>query len=150
LAEKGAQVDPYCQQCHATGYGLPGGFASVSGTPERTGVGCEDCHGPCEAHRATDTVRTPYFQRAAGQCIRCHDHENSPEFDYETYWPKIEHGIPAPAEPDAEAKEGTVAFSRRASPLSCEKRRSPRKRDCPLWLVNADAKEPEEDLNDMP
>ena len=29
LEAKGAHVDPDCQRCHTTGYGLPGGFASV-------------------------------------------------------------------------------------------------------------------------
>jgi len=29
---------------------------------------------------------------AKEQCTLCHDHENSPEFDYATYWPKIAHG----------------------------------------------------------
>ena len=37
-------------------------------------------------------------------CIACHDSENSPEFDYETYWTRIQHGellaVPAPASED--------------------------------------------------
>ena len=24
-------------------------------------------------------------------CMNCHDIDNSPDFDFETYWPKIEH-----------------------------------------------------------
>ena len=24
-------------------------------------------------------------------CITCHDGENSPDFDFKTYWPLIEH-----------------------------------------------------------
>jgi hypothetical protein len=27
----------------------------------------------------------------ANVCINCHDHDNSPEFDFERYWPKVEH-----------------------------------------------------------
>ena len=37
-------------------------------------------------------IRTAFAASAADQCVRCHDHENSPHFDYATYWPRIKHG----------------------------------------------------------
>jgi hypothetical protein len=92
LVQSGAHVDPYCQQCHTTGYGLPGGFVSIGRTPDRTDVGCESCHGPAQGHVDNDTVRTAYYEQARDRCVKCHDHDNSPEFDYVTYWPEIEHG----------------------------------------------------------
>ncbi|MDR1241500.1 MAG: cytochrome c family protein [Deltaproteobacteria bacterium] len=39
-----------CFQCHATGYGQPGGFISYFQTPDLGDVGCEACHGPGSAH----------------------------------------------------------------------------------------------------
>jgi len=92
LAARGAEVDSFCQKCHSTGYGLPGGFASPRRTPDRTGVGCEDCHGPAAGHVADPKTPTPFFARAAGSCTKCHDHENSPAFAYDVYWPRIRHG----------------------------------------------------------
>ena len=85
-----AYVDSYCQQCHTTGFGQPDGFASVRRTPHRVDVGCESCHGPSQAHVDDPAVRTPYS--AASQCIDCHDRENSPKFQYQTYWARIVHG----------------------------------------------------------
>jgi hypothetical protein len=102
LEAKGAEVDPDCQRCHATGYGLPGGFAGLRRTPERAGVGCECCHGPSQAHVAESDRPTAYFGQAAGQCTGCHDRENSPEFEFEAYWAKIRHGPTEPAEAAAE------------------------------------------------
>ena len=32
---------------------------------------------------------------AADQCGRCHDHENSPKFEFASYWAKVRHGKPA-------------------------------------------------------
>ncbi len=95
LETKQLHVDPYCQQCHTTGFGLPGGFVSARNSPDRRSVGCENCHGPSANHARDPAVRTPYA--AADQCIRCHDHENSPAFKYEPYWAKITHGAPAGA-----------------------------------------------------
>ena len=92
LTRTGSQVDAYCQQCHTTGFGLPGGFESVSLSPRRISVGCEDCHGAGSAHVAEPAVHTPFFQQAEHHCQRCHDRENSPKFDYEKYWPMISHG----------------------------------------------------------
>ncbi|HEU5432766.1 MAG TPA: multiheme c-type cytochrome, partial [Thermomicrobiales bacterium] len=90
LVEKRSQFDPYCQQCHTTGYGLSGGFASVARGAERTAVGCESCHGPSQAHAEREQIKTSYLAR--DRCIRCHDRENSPEFEFEAYWSQIEHG----------------------------------------------------------
>jgi hypothetical protein len=92
LEESGAHVDPYCQQCHTTGYGLPGGFVSANTSPELAVVGCESCHGPSAGHVAKSEVRTAYYEQARNHCVKCHDHDNSPDFEYATYWPRIEHG----------------------------------------------------------
>jgi hypothetical protein len=90
LVGKQSQFDPYCQQCHTTGYGLPGGFESIARSPQRLDVGCESCHGPSLAHVEAPRERTMYA--AADRCTHCHDRENSPHFDYAVYWPQIEHG----------------------------------------------------------
>jgi len=87
-SEKG-HVDPFCQQCHATGYGLPSGFASLKKSPDRTNVGCESCHGPSSLHVSETRTRTSFD--AKGSCIHCHDHENSPHFSFAEYWEKILH-----------------------------------------------------------
>jgi hypothetical protein len=90
LEQKGMHVDSYCMQCHTTGFALPGGFESHAATPKLISVGCESCHGPSQAHVEKPKIRTAFA--AADQCIRCHDHENSPSFVYGTYWPRIRHG----------------------------------------------------------
>ena len=59
--------------------------------PEPGGVGCENCHGPSAAHVANPKTRTPFT--AADQCVRCHDQENSPKFNYAEYWPRVKHGL---------------------------------------------------------
>lgn len=90
LLPQGANFDPFCQQCHTTGYGLPGGFTNVAQSRGLTHVGCENCHGPSQAHVADPRVKTPFL--AQEQCLECHDHENSPNFVHQTYWAKIVHG----------------------------------------------------------
>ena len=92
LEEHAAQVDPDCQRCHTTGYGLPGGFASLGRSPGLREVGCENCHGPSREHVREPKIHTGYFAQAANQCIACHDRENSPRFDFDAYWAKIRHG----------------------------------------------------------
>jgi hypothetical protein len=90
LLDKKSQMDPYCQHCHTTGYGLPGGFRSMAASEQRENVGCESCHGPAKAHVLNSTSKTLY--QASDRCAVCHDHENSPQFEYTAFWQKIEHG----------------------------------------------------------
>lgn len=92
LKEHAAQADPDCQRCHTTGYGLPGGFVSIGRSPARVEVGCENCHGPSREHVREPKIRTGYFAQEANQCVVCHDHENSPKFEFEAYWDRIRHG----------------------------------------------------------
>jgi hypothetical protein len=91
LNKQGSHIDPQCQLCHTTGYGLPGGFESIALSRQAVSVGCESCHGPSQAHTRRPEVQTAFTAR--DQCVRCHDHENSPEFKYEAYWPQIRHGV---------------------------------------------------------
>jgi hypothetical protein len=95
LEEHIAESDPECQRCHTTGYGLPRGFASLRRGGGRMDVGCESCHGPSQGHVANTAVHTAYFAQAKSRCPQCHDRENSPEFAYDKYWERIDHGKPS-------------------------------------------------------
>lgn len=91
LVHDGAHVDPYCQQCHTTLYGRYDGFERLSNSaPSRVNVGCESCHGPSSGHSVDPEIETPW--QAANVCVECHDHENSPQFQYNSYWKRIVHG----------------------------------------------------------
>jgi hypothetical protein len=92
LKQTGAQVDAYCQQCHTTGFGLPGGFESARSTTLHVGVGCESCHGPSHGHVQDARTRTTYSGHARHQCTSCHDRENSPQFEFAGYWEEVRHG----------------------------------------------------------
>jgi hypothetical protein len=96
------------------------GYTDLKETPNLVGNGCENCHGPAARHAAAengDVEATPAEMeelRAAlrlkilpnegnkpGQvydkgkvvqmCMQCHDLDNSPEFDFQKYWPKVKH-----------------------------------------------------------
>ena len=86
-------------------YPYNGGFdmGEQEKTRHLTNVGCESCHGPGENHKNAElgsnktkqaemrkAVRLP-LENAQKNCILCHDGDNSPHFDFETYWPKIKH-----------------------------------------------------------
>ncbi len=92
LERKGYQHDPDCLRCHVTGLGEGGYQRGVAAFAE---VGCESCHGPGSAHVAAARAGRPADaalpQLSAASCVICHDAENSPHFDYSTYWPRIRH-----------------------------------------------------------
>ena len=107
------QFDPECISCHVVGWHPTKYFPYESGfwDPEETshlkGVGCENCHGPGEKHIAAEnsgdlalqerlqkemTVTVEQAQNSrAHWCLNCHDLDNSPDFNFEEYWPHIEH-----------------------------------------------------------
>ena len=92
-----------------------GGFAGMKTTPQLAHQGCENCHGPAAAHTAVErgdvrastaerdrlrqelvlTLATPEGkQKAVNNCLECHDLDNSPQFDFDEYWPQVEHNDP--------------------------------------------------------
>jgi len=110
--------DPECLSCHVVGWApqrfepFEGGFAGMDKTPHLAHQGCENCHGPAAAHtavergdvRATEAERdrlraelvlsldTPEGkEKAVNNCLECHDLDNSPQFDFDEYWPSVEH-----------------------------------------------------------
>jgi hypothetical protein len=108
------QFDPECISCHATGWNpqeffpYVTGYVSIKETPLLTGSGCENCHGPGAEHAAAEKGSDKALQRrlrevvtrtATGStkesqresCMRCHDLDNSPKFDFDKYWAKIQH-----------------------------------------------------------
>ncbi len=94
------------------------GYVSLEKTPNLAGNGCENCHGPAARHVAaeqgeidvTDAEReqiraglrlsiVPNEGNKEGQvygkvvqmCMQCHDLDNSPEFDFQKFWPDVKH-----------------------------------------------------------
>lgn len=89
LEKAGKSKDPECVRCHTTGYGEEGGFYSFVSTPNLINVQCEACHGPGKGHAADFSISMRPI--AEGVCRRCHTKDNSPDFDFETYFKKIKH-----------------------------------------------------------
>ncbi len=82
--------DPDCVPCHVTGITSLLGYRSQAVTPQLAFVGCESCHGPGLAHvKAPKSVRMAKV--GAESCVSCHTPLNSPNFDFERYWPRIRH-----------------------------------------------------------
>ena len=102
--------DPECVSCHVTGWN-PGkffpyqsGYESQEKTPQLINTGCEDCHGPGEKHAAAELSGSEELKQKLRkamvitkaeskkqQCYTCHDLDNSPDFDFDKYWPFVEH-----------------------------------------------------------
>jgi len=87
LSIKGQSQNPECLVCHTTGYLYKNGYDSMVPYSRLANVQCEACHGYGTLH-ARDGE---WGEKARNSCTTCHDQENSPEFDYATYWEKISH-----------------------------------------------------------
>lgn len=96
------------------------GFKSIEATPHLQHNGCENCHGPGAAHVAAENgdvdaddqeierlraaMRLKIVENEGNKdgqviegavvvkmCMECHDLDNSPDFDFQEYWPQVEH-----------------------------------------------------------
>jgi hypothetical protein len=109
--------DPECINCHTTGWDpqgvfpYVGGFYSLERTPKLKDQQCENCHGPAAKHvelelawkrdqksvkkadldaaRVRATLKVAEIKKTL--CYKCHDLDNDPNFEFDTYWPQIEH-----------------------------------------------------------
>ena len=89
LVEKGHENDPDCLTCHTVGFGFQTGFINEPQTPTLADVGCENCHGVGGNH--AKNPQPGYGKVTKANCLTCHTTENSPNFDYDVYFPKILH-----------------------------------------------------------
>jgi Cytochrome c554 and c-prime len=105
------QFDPECLSCHVTGWDAEKYFPFASGflgakQESLHGNGCENCHGPGDKHvaaeraKGTDTEQRDKLRQAMRltqaearkqTCLKCHDIDNSPDYNWEVYWPQVEH-----------------------------------------------------------
>ena len=96
------------------------GFMGLQKTPHLNANGCENCHGPGASHVAAENgdvdaddeelerlraaLRLEIVENEGNKegqeinsgvvvkkCLECHDLDNSPEFDFQKYWPEVEH-----------------------------------------------------------
>ena len=80
-------TNPECMRCHSTCYLDMPLDGSVTVSSALRNVQCEACHG-----KATDHARDgSYGSVTVSTCARCHDKENSPNFDFAEYLPKVTH-----------------------------------------------------------
>ncbi|HEU0177241.1 MAG TPA: multiheme c-type cytochrome [Blastocatellia bacterium] len=90
LEEKQRMFDGNCVGCHSLGF-RDQGFVSVKATPQFANVHCESCHGPGAEHIKAPTAGNYKTPPKNQSCLVCHDRDNSPDFDFEKYWPVIAH-----------------------------------------------------------
>ncbi len=97
--KRNREFDAECITCHTTGFEYESGWVSAEKTPYLKGNQCENCHGPGSLH-ASDPDNAKFRQAMALTseladknmlCVRCHDADNSPKFNFSTFWPQIMH-----------------------------------------------------------
>jgi hypothetical protein len=96
------------------------GYLSQDDNPPKLQNGCENCHGPALEHARAESGEIEVTEeqrkklaaalhmeiienegnmegqafenaRVVKNCVLCHDHDNSPDFDFQKYWPSIAH-----------------------------------------------------------
>ena len=90
LEDKQRMFDSNCVGCHSLGF-RDQGFVSVKATPQFANVHCESCHGPGAEHIKAPTAGNYKTPSKNQSCMVCHDRDNSPDFDFDKYWPVIAH-----------------------------------------------------------
>ena len=107
--------DPECLSCHVTGWNpqevfrYESGYVNKETTPHLAGQQCENCHGPGAKHSELEYAwekerkKSPerdeqrkkmHLEVATAEtmvCIKCHDPDNSPTFNFKKYWEEVKH-----------------------------------------------------------
>jgi hypothetical protein len=98
IVQRGRAFDAECVSCHATGLDYASGFRSAELTANLKGNQCENCHGPGSKHIEAPTnsdirqaMRVSREEAESLLCVRCHDEDNSPKFNFATYSSQIDH-----------------------------------------------------------
>ncbi len=93
LEAKGKAFDPECLSCHTVGFHQDGGFIDMELSPELANVQCENCHSNTRSHSQNPINHKPSLTADSPKavCKQCHNHNHSPSFEFQTYWPKIKH-----------------------------------------------------------
>lgn len=94
LKQAAKACDLSCIGCHSVGYAKPGGYCRLDDVEPFENVGCENCHGPGGGHIAHPDDREQWSSqfrrgRTADNCMQCHTHEHSDQFNFDTYLPQI-------------------------------------------------------------
>ncbi len=79
-----------CISCHVSGFGRPDGFINENITHDLRNVTCVECHYTNASHllkKNKESVKRVEEKN----CIRCHDKENDPEFNFKSALLKIKH-----------------------------------------------------------
>ena len=116
-SEISRHFDPECLSCHVVGWNpqehfpYKTGYLELEKSKPLHGVGCENCHGPGQAHVAAENgdvelteaqieqlrqaQRMDLDAKTHEKCLECHDLDNSPDFHvdgaFEKYWEQIAH-----------------------------------------------------------
>lgn len=109
--------DPECLCCHVTGWDpqnvlrYDSGYLDEATSTHLAAQQCENCHGPGSHHTelewsfrkdmksvdrellnaARRNVKRNFKSAEQEICSKCHDHENSPKFNFEKYWKEVVH-----------------------------------------------------------
>jgi 2',3'-cyclic-nucleotide 2'-phosphodiesterase (5'-nucleotidase family) len=113
LETKQRTFDAACVGCHSLGFQDRGGFVNIKATPQLANVHCESCHGPGAEHvnaPAAGNYKTPPKNQS---CLVCHDRDNSPDFDFDKYWPVVAHTNTFKPAPPAEPEVKPAAKGKR-------------------------------------
>lgn len=96
LVQRGADADPNCISCHTIGFGTSSGYRREFTGQKLVNVGCESCHGPGSLHvrqkEGDASIAFMFRPLDAGDCRKCHFGEFSRPFDWNEFWPLIQHG----------------------------------------------------------
>lgn len=93
LKKEHKEKSPDCLACHTTGFGRDDGYLNYNITAELKNVNCTECHWLPPTH-LKHPEDNPAESVREDQCIRCHNQENSPLFEFASFFSRVTHPYP--------------------------------------------------------